>query len=82
VTHDEITKALASLAPNSEWTLTGDDYDTLVWLSDGKAPTLTQIEAEIDLFPAKQLAKIDARTALLAKLGITEDEAALLLGGN
>jgi hypothetical protein len=30
----------------------------------------------------KELAAVAARTALLAKLGITEEEARLLLGGN
>jgi hypothetical protein len=34
-------------------------------------------EAEVEA-----AAKVDAKTALLAKLGITEDEARLLLGGN
>jgi hypothetical protein len=80
MTHEEIITALASLATGAEWTLTGDDLDSLVWLSEGKAPTLTQIKAEIASLPSKQSAKIVARAALLEKIGISEDEARLLLG--
>jgi hypothetical protein len=39
MTHEQITKAIQSLRPNAEWTLTGDDYANLIWLSNGKAPT-------------------------------------------
>ena len=79
----DIVKALLSLCPNAEWTLLGDNYVDLVWLSHGKAPTLAEIEAEIALIPAKEKAEADAavaaRAALLNKIGITEDEARLLL---
>jgi hypothetical protein len=80
MTHEQITKAIQSLKPNAEWTLTGDDYANLIWLSTGKAPTLAEIEAEIAALPAKEAAKIAAKANLLAKLGITADEAKLLLG--
>jgi hypothetical protein len=75
MTHEQITKAIQSLKPNAEWTLTN-----LIWLSTGKAPTLAEIEAEIAALPAKEAAKIAAKANLLAKLGITADEAKLLLG--
>jgi len=29
----------------TEWTLNGDDYSGLTWLSEGKAPTEKQLEA-------------------------------------
>jgi hypothetical protein len=80
MTHEQITKAIQSLRPNAEWTLTGDDYANLIWLSNGKAPTLAEIETEIAALPAKEAAKIAAKANLLAKLGITADEAKLLLG--
>jgi hypothetical protein len=83
MTHELIAKALRSLRPTSEWTLVGDDYEHLVWLSAGKAPTLAEIEAEIAALPAKEAAtlavKESEKNALLAKLGITADEAKLLL---
>jgi hypothetical protein len=79
MTHEQITKALLSLAPNAEWTLIGDDFESLVWLSAGNPPTLAEIESEIASLPAKEAAKSAEKAALLAKLGITADEAKLLL---
>jgi len=83
MTHEEIIAALQSLAPKTEWTLSGDNYADLVWLSDGTPPTLKQIEAEIIALPLKELADKEKaatdKAALLTKLGITADEAALLL---
>jgi hypothetical protein len=64
-----------------EWTLNGDDYDTLDWLSDTPKPTKKELDdqwqsvlAEIEA--AKQ-AKIDAKQAAQAKLtalGLTLDD--------
>ena len=39
-------------------------------------------KAKVEAEQAEQAAKAQARQALLDKLGITEDEAKLLLGGN
>ena len=84
--HSEIVEALAYLAPKGGWTLSGDDYNDLIWLADGNPPTLAEVEAEIAKIPArKEQARAEAkakRQALLDKLGITEEEARLLLGGN
>ena len=83
MTHADIVKALESLMPATQWTLSGDDYADLVWLSDGNPPTLAAISAEISAMPAKEKAKADKaaadKSALLAKLGISSDEAKLLL---
>jgi hypothetical protein len=83
LTHAEITQALANLCSGKEWTLSGDNYADLVWLSEGEAPTLAAVQAEIADLPAKKAeAEAKATTdkaALLAKLGITADEAKLLL---
>jgi hypothetical protein len=83
MTHIEIVKALNSLKPNSEWQLIEGDYSNLIWLSTGKAPTLGEIEAEIAALPTKEAAaesaKATEKAALLAKLGITDEEAKLLL---
>jgi hypothetical protein len=76
--HNDIIEALASLRPTSEWTLVGDNYSDLVWLSDDKAPTATEIEAEIAALPirkqqaiqAEQAAKATAE-AKLSALGLT-----------
>jgi len=81
--HAEITQALANLCSGKEWTLSGDNYADLIWLSEGKAPTLAAVEAEIAALPAKkaqaEATKVAAKAALLTQLGITEDQAKLLL---
>jgi hypothetical protein len=83
MTNLEIVKALISLKPNAEWTISGDNYEDLIWLSNGNPPTLAEIEAEIALLPTKeaaaQAAKASEKAALLERLGITADEAVLLL---
>jgi hypothetical protein len=83
MTHNDIVKALEILAPNKIWTLRAEDYANLEWESEGNPPTLAEIEAEIAKLPAKEKAEADKvaadKAALLAKLGITADEAKLLL---
>ena len=78
-----IVKALNNLVPDAKWSLLGNDYADLVWLSEGTKPSVADIEKEIAAIPAKEAkAKADAdakKATLLAKLGITADEAALLL---
>ena len=67
----------------SQWTLNGDDYEGLVWLSDTDKPTKKELD---DLWPQVQSemaaeigTKATAKAALLDRLGITADEAKLLL---
>lgn len=67
-----------------QWTLNGDTLDGLTWLSDGKAPTKAELDAE---WPSVQAeikaeadAKIAARNSALTKLGLTADEVAALFG--
>ena len=67
-------------------------FEKIVDLSTGEetlrpytAAETKAIEAEIqelNKLAIEQAAKTHERSALLAKLGITEEEAALLLGGN
>ena len=77
------SQVLLMLCPNVEWTIIGDDFDSIVW-NDGVAPiTKKQFQdgfAKFDAWQAKQDAtQLEAKTALLERLGITEDEAKLLL---
>lgn len=77
-------KAIQYLKPNSEFSLDDQDYATIQWhVLEGKAPTKAEIDAAIKQIQADEIAdKAKAATdkaALLAKLGITADEAALLL---
>ena len=80
-----LVEAIRNLKPNSEFHLTDEDYSTIVWdVLEGDAPTAAQIKSEIDKVKASEKtalkAKADEKAALLERLGITAEEAALLLG--
>jgi len=80
----ELVKAIKHLKPNSEFSFTDDDYSTIVWDQlEGDAPTKKDIDAAIKQIKADELTeaatKAAAKSALLDRLGITEDEAKLLL---
>ena len=71
------------LIPTGGWTIYGDDFDSIIY-NEGVTPiTKKQFDdgfAQVDAFKAEQEAKAEAdKAALLAKLGITADEAKLLL---
>jgi glycogen synthase len=77
-------QVLTMLCPNVEFTITGDDWDSIIWNS-GTAPiTKKQFEdgfAQYDAWKAeKDAAKAAQKAALLERLGITQEEANLLLG--
>jgi hypothetical protein len=78
-------EVLEMLCPNTEWVITEDDFNSIQWI---KGEPITEAEfdagfAQYDAWKAAQeAAKAHERAALLERLGITEDEAALLLGGN
>ena len=79
-----LTKAIKKLKPNSEFTFQNDDYSTIKWvILDGVAPTQTQINETIEQIKVDEVteaeAKAQAKAALLAQLGITEEQAKLLL---
>jgi hypothetical protein len=82
---DYLYLAIKSLKPTAEFTITARDYSTIQWdVLEGDAPTQAEIDAEITKIKADEIAdaaaKATAKAALLTKLGITADEAALLLG--
>jgi hypothetical protein len=71
----------------AEWTLEGDDYEGLNWISDSKKPTKTELDAQWDSvkseIDAEKQAKIDLKISAIAKLaalGLTEDEAKAIIG--
>lgn len=73
--------------PGSEWTLEGDTYDGLTWLSDTPKPSQAELDAA---WPAVQQARqdaVDAKVAArqsaidkLAALGLTVDEISAAFG--
>ena len=80
-----LVQAINNLKPKSEFVLTNDDYSTIEWhVLEGTAPTQAELDAalkqvKIDDANADK-SRLDARNALLAKLGITSDELSILLG--
>lgn len=81
---DYLPIAIQSLRPTSEFSYTNDDYLTIQWdVLDGDAPTFEEIGLEIKRLKALDIKiekdKATAKAALLTKLGITAEEAALLL---
>ena len=77
----DIPSILSRKFEGAEWTLNGDDYAGLTWLSEDEQPTEAQlkklwptVQAEIE---AEAQAKIDARLSAISKLealGLTVDE--------
>jgi hypothetical protein len=73
--------------PDAQWTLNGDTYGGLTWLSDTPKPTQQELDAA---WPAVQQARQDAEAAKvaarqsglnkLAALGLTVDEVSAVFG--
>jgi hypothetical protein len=79
----DYTLILAKKYAGQEWTLDGDDYAGLTWLSNTSKPTKMELDALWDevksQIKAEAEAKATQKAALLERLGISEDEARLLL---
>ena len=80
-----LSLAIHKLKPNAEFSLTNNDYSTIKWdVLEGDAPTAKDVEDTIKAIKAEEAeeleAKVAAKAALLERLGITEEEAKLLLG--
>ncbi len=74
---------LNMLLPQGGWIIVGDDFDGITWVDERPRCTKAKFEAgfaQYDSFKAAQdLDKVAKKEALLTKLGITDDEASLLL---
>lgn len=82
-----LAKAIYKLKPTAEFSFTNEDYSTIKWdVLEGDAPTKKQIDDAIEQVKADEIAEAQAKAAqkaaLLSRLGITADEAKLLLEGN
>ena len=71
----------------NEWTLNGDSYDGLTWLSDTPKPTQSELDAlwestQSAYVAAQEESKAAKQSALvkLAKLGLTDAEIKALTG--
>ena len=79
-----LTKAIFKLKPNAEFVIIDNDYSTIKWdVLEGDAPTQAEVNAAIEQVKADEIteaqARANAKAELLERLGITEDEAKLLL---
>lgn len=79
-----LTRAIQKLQPEAEFTFINDDYSTIEWIKlDGNAPSKKQIDDAIKAIKTFESSEAEtkaaAKAALLERLGITEDEAKLLL---
>lgn len=81
----DIPLTLNRLRPSEEWTLDGDEYAGLTWLSDTPMPTEDEITAAWPDARAAALADADAKVvardtaiAKLAALGLTVDDLSAL----
>ena len=79
-----LTKAIYKLKPNAEFSFQENDYSTIKWdVLEGTPPTQAEIVVAIEQVKAEEaqaeLTKATAKAALLTQLGITEEQAKLLL---
>ena len=80
-----LTQAIQLLKPPAEFSFTDNDYSTIKWdVLEGKAPTQKQIDDAIEQVKADEIVEAEAKAAqrqvILDRLGLTADEAQLLLG--
>ena len=74
---------LARRYPNKVWTLAGDNYDGLTWISETTKPTKSELDllwpdVQKEILDEKNT-KITKRTEILNRLGLTSDELDALL---
>jgi hypothetical protein len=72
--------AVNNLRPNTEWIMKDDDVDNIIWHTEGVEPISSkELQDEIARLKNIEAQKPVLKAALLERLGISEDEARLLL---
>jgi helix-turn-helix protein len=75
-------EVLSMLIPSGGWAISGDKYEDIKFI-EAEPITKSEFEAgfkKVDAWKLEQeIGKANAKAALLERLGITEDEAKLLL---
>ena len=79
-----LVAAIKKLKPEAEFSFTSNDYSTIKWdVLDGEAPTKAELDIAIKEVKAEEIAEAKAketqRQSVLDRLGITAEEAALIL---
>lgn len=80
-----LADAIRHLVPDSQFSYDEEDLDTLIWDGpEGKQPSkkeiLDTLKVVEKLKKDEAKAKAEARAAILDRLGLTAEEAAILLG--
>jgi hypothetical protein len=78
----KLTTVIHSLRPNTEWTISGDDYENIIWHTKGVKPlTQTEVENETirlqEIEAQKETQDAEKRSFALAKLaalGLTTED--------
>jgi hypothetical protein len=81
---NQVVEAIRSIRPNSEFVIHGGNLDNIEWhILEGEIPTKKEIEQAIkDLAAAelvKEQEKATAKNAILERIGLTAEEATILL---
>ena len=73
--------------PGAQWSLSGNDYDTLIWHDDTPKPSKAELDAAWPAVQQAQQDALDAKVAArqsaidkLAALGLTVDEISAAFG--
>ena len=86
MTNKDYSLILSTHFQDAEWALNGEDYNGLTWLSNTPKPTQEELDvlwdSTLKVNEQKKTVAIAARQAVLDRLGITAEEAQLILGGN
>jgi hypothetical protein len=84
--HSEIVKTIFFINSESSFRLSGDDYSKIEWFSNWDKPTTKELQDALPFAIAAEEAKIANnainKAAVLKRLGITEEEAQLIIGGS
>ena len=83
------SEAVASLRPDTQWVIYGDDVENITWHTEGVTPlTTAEVEAEIARLEAAAVDEAAEKEALrqsamqkLTALGLTMDEVAAMTNG-
>jgi len=80
-------QAVASLRPEIEWSMSGDDVENITWHTEGVEPlTTAEVQAEIQRLEQVAVDEVDARAALrasaeakLSALGLSVEEISTII---
>lgn len=77
-------EVMSMLCPAGGWIMYDNDFDSITWVDDRPRCTKAEYEAGFATYDAwkteQDTEKAATKAALLARLGITAEEAQLLLG--